>query len=409
MFFLLWKTPIGKEVMPEKSFKDSIKNLLTPSEQAQIAESLHSFTIISGTDSRGVINYVNDRFCEISGYSREELLGKTHHLVNSGFHSKEFFLNMWTTIRSGKVWHGEIQNRKKDGDTYWVSSYIVPIFDEQGKAQRFISFRTDITQQKLEHAELEAERIRSIHLGRLTSIGEMASNVAHEINNPLTVISGSLDMIRASLGRLKEIPDTTEFGRTQLQSNVERAERALKQVDRITKIIHGLKRFSRHDETTEKQEVSICDIYRSVSELCSERLRKNQVQLRIQPTELSLECNSIQIEQVLVNLISNAIDELKTHTERWIEISTRQKEKTVEISVTDSGSGIPPEIAKRLTEPFFTTKIPGHGTGLGLSITRTIIQQHGGNFYYDPSSANTRFVIALPISQHLPSSTKSAA
>lgn len=377
-------------------FNRSINGLLTASEQAQIAESLYSFTIISGTDARGVINYVNDRFCEISGYSREELIGKTHRLVNSGLHSKDFFAGMWSAIGSGKIWHGEIQNRKKNGEIYWVSSYIVPIVDEKGVTQRFISFRTDITKEKREHAELEAERIRTIHLGRLTSLGEMASNVAHEINNPLTVISGSLDMIRAKLGRLKDHPETSDFTQAHLQANIERAERALKQVERITKIVHGLKRFSRNDETTERNRVPLQEIYRSVSELCSERLRKNHVQLRLQPTDISVECNSIQIEQVLVNLISNSIDEIKSRQERWIEISSLQTDNHIEIRVTDSGGGIPPEIAKRLVEPFFTTKDAGHGTGLGLSIARTIIQQHGGNFYYDPSCVNTCFVICLP-------------
>lgn len=374
------------------------KSLLTASEETQIAASLDSFAIISSTDARGVINYVNDLFCEISGYSREELIGQRHRVVNSGFHPKEFFSEMWSTIRSGRIWQGEIQNKKKNGEIYWVRSYIVPLLDTAGVPLRYISYRMDITKEKLEHAELEAERIRSIHLGRLSSLGKMASNVAHEINNPLTVISGSLDMIRASLLRTKDMPEVASLISRQLETDIARAERALKQVDRITKIISGLRRFSRSDDSSGRETTELSAIYHSVSELCSEKIRKYQVSILFEPNNLALDCNSIQIEQVLVNLIGNSIDAIRSREERWIKVSAQEcpSADQIEIHVTDSGHGIPAEIVPRLTEPFFTTKGPEQGTGLGLSITRTIIQQHAGTFYYDPTSANTRFVIRLP-------------
>jgi PAS domain S-box-containing protein len=365
-------------------------------EDSQIADSIDRFAIISSTDANGTIDYVNDNFCEISGYTREELIGSTHRTVRSDFHPPEFYKNLWTTIKNGKIWHGEVQNKKKSGEPYWVRAYIIPIINAEGSIFRYMSFLMDITKEKQEHVELEIERVRNIHLGRLTSLGELASNVAHEINNPLTVIAGSLDMLRRSVANG---PTSSENSST----NTDRIDRAIKQVDRISKIIRGLSRFSRQDDLQTKKHTFLKDVFASVGDLCAEKLRTGSVQLSIETQpDVAIVCNSIQIEQVLVNLISNSIDAVRTEPDRWIKVKSIAVGNMVEIEVIDSGSGIKPELAKRLAEPFFTTKEPGKGTGLGLSISRTILQQHGGELQYDAASPHTRFVIRLPKPSELP-------
>src|SRR5204863_144261 len=156
-------------------------------------------SIVAITDQKGIINYVNDNFCKISKYSREELIGQDHRIINSGYHSKQFIRNIWTTIANGKVWKGEIKNRAKDGAYYWVDTTIIPFLDASGKPFQYVAIRADITERKKVESEIIAlnetleKKIQDRTVELEIANKEMESfsySVAHDLRSPVRAMHG---------------------------------------------------------------------------------------------------------------------------------------------------------------------------------------------------------------------------
>lgn len=349
---------------------------------------LDNAAIVAQTDAKGTITLVNDQFCEISGYSREELIGKDHRLLNSGNHPKAFFQQMWKTISAGKVWKGEICNRKKNGELYWVNTIITPFLDENKKPYMYLAIRQDITALKVAQKRLIEQEMQLVNASRLSAIGEMAAAITHEINNPLAVILGRAEMMQSLLN--KGQVDTATFSRL--------VETILTTGKRIEKIVRGMKNLAhpgREDEPMNP--ASVNELLIDASELCAQRFRNHGIRLSVPSVapELVVDCRSHEIVQVLVNLLNNAFDAIDKLEDRWVQVSVETTPDFVDISVTDSGKGIPLEHQAKLFEPFFSTKRVQYGTGLGLSISRSIMQKHAGDLIYDSDATNTRFTIRL--------------
>ena len=230
---------------------------------------------------------------------------------------------------------------------------------------------------------------------KMSSLGEMATGIAHEINTPLAVIALKADLLKAA----SNSADFTSNARTIV---TDACVMIHKTTDRIAKIIIGLRAFARDGASDPFQKADLRSIVKDTLDLCSEKFRGSGVVLQVQMPEgeLILSCRATQISQVLLNLLSNSFDAIQGNaeklTEKWIKIEALDLGSEIELSVTDSGHGISAAIRSKLAQPFFTTKEAGKGTGLGLSISRGIVMDHGGRLILDEQSPHTRFVIVLP-------------
>ncbi|NRA66797.1 MAG: PAS domain S-box protein [Pseudobacteriovorax sp.] len=350
-------------------------------------------SIVAITDHRGVITYVNDTFCELSEYSREELLGQTHAIVNSGHHSRGFFEELWLTITNGDVWKGEVLNRAKSGRQYWVYTTIVPTLDHRGIPKQYISIRQDITEQKKMSDLLEEQRAASMHNEKMLSLGEMAAGIAHELGNPTASIQAWLDVIESHLKR----------GNIDVEQFLKTLPKVRHDAQRIGDIIKGMLTYARDGSKDACQSENVGHVLKLVSDYCGFKLKKSQVKihLNIQNPYLEVDCRLTELTQILVNLVNNACDALKNSEQRWISIEVDEKQATdngkfVVFRIIDSGPGVGKDMAEKIFNPFFTTKTVGSGTGLGLSIVESLVNGYGGTIFYDHDAEHSTFVIELP-------------
>lgn len=268
--------------------------------------------------------------------------------------------------------------------------YRIKIEGEDEFSDLASSFNSMTNKLQLNNEQLELERARSVQNAKLASLGEMSASIAHEINNPLSVIQLTNSRL---LEKLKTDPLSTEY----IVHSLEKIQGA---VDRINKIIKGLTNLSRNAANEDIQVFSVENMMEQVLSLVGQKLKYSNVDLRVSipPGDLFIESSLTQISQVLINLINNANDAIAPRKDKWIKVDFKlvKDSSIVRCSVTDSGEGIPSEIAEKIMQPFFTTKEVGKGTGLGLSISKEIIETLGGTFYIDKECSNTCFVFELP-------------
>lgn len=238
---------------------------------------------------------------------------------------------------------------------------------------------------------LSAQALQVSNNSRLAALGELSSSIAHEINNPLAIIQGKA-------GLALRLTSQNEAGEknAELQKHLEAIVRA---VQRSAKIVRSLRVLSRSGANDPLTPIPWNQLWATIMELCNERFRNSGVALTlIGDTNVNVNCRESQVVQILVNLLNNAHDAISGQSTKWVIVELKENKKSVEIRVTDSGTGIPLELQDKIMAPFFTTKASGQGTGLGLSLSQNLAQENDGSLTLDPLRPNTTFVLTLRLS-----------
>ena len=360
---------------------------------------LDQHAIVSITDLDGNITYANERFCNISGYSLDELIGKNHRLIKSGFAGPEFFANLWRTIVRGEVWHGEVRNRRKDGTFYWVSATILPLLGIDGKPQQYIGIRTDITASKELEQSLQVATDEALAAAKAKS--QFLANMSHEIRTPMNAI----------LGMLKLMEDT-DLSTTQLDYT-SKAEGAAKSLLGLLNDILDFSKIDAGKMELDPQPFRVDKLLRDLAVILSASTGQKPVEVLFDldpATPRMLVGDALRLQQVLINLSGNAI---KFTPKGEVVVQIRLLEHTeagyrLRFAVRDSGIGIALENQAHIFDGFSqaeasTTRRFG-GTGLGLTISRRLVKLMGGELALDSAlgkGSTFHFTITLPLAKSM--------
>lgn len=294
-------------------------------------------------------------------------------------------------IEQGKPYDLESPFITAKGRKIWVRVQGYPV-KEGGKVTAIRGTFQDITERKKTDEEIAKMNLQLIHSSKLASLGEMSAGIAHEINNPLAIIAGSIGL----LSKFAANPEKLAL----------KVEAIKKSCDRIARIVQGLKKFSRSGDKTNIQNYEPYKIVKEAITITEAKSKRHSVPVMIDcKSHAQIQCDDVEIEQVLVNLINNAIDAVKTRSDKWVKVDLFDDAECIVLRVSDSGPGIPEDVRDKLFEPFFTTKKVGEGTGLGLSITKGILDAHEATITVVVDSPNTCFEIRFPRAE----ATKKAA
>ena len=339
---------------------------------ADLKAALDHAAIVATTDVSGRITYVNDKFVEISGYSREELIGQDHRIINSAYHSQDFIRDLWHTIANGHVWHGELRNRAKDGHYYWVDTTIVPFLDTRGKPYQYIAIRADITARKAAEERLAQQ-------AALARVGQMAAVVAHEVRNPLAGVKGAIQVLMSRrTADDEELPVMRDI---------------VARIDALSELINDLMVFAR----PRPPRLAVVELHPIVADAITIVRRDpsaHGVQIDVVGEDISVTADGQLMRATVLNLLLNAAQAMAGQGQIVARISRHNGTATLQIR--DTGPGIPEDLRDQIFEPFFTTK--ARGGGLGLPIARRTVELHGGSLTLDcPPEGGTVVTMTLPV------------
>jgi PAS domain S-box-containing protein len=338
------------------------------------------------TDLAGNYTFFNDVICNRLGYSRDKLMGMNYRVYTPKEDVKSVYKVYNEVYRTGRPrrWY-PIVNIAKDGTRIFVENSILPIRSSDGQITGFRGISRDVTERKRMEEERQQLEKKAQFASRLASVGEMASGIAHEINNPLTGVIGYAQLL------LQE--DLPENVRKDLETINDGAKR-------VANVIHRLLAFARQSEP-QRTYVNVNEVVATTLELRGYHLQTSNIEVRTELTpDLPLTiADAGQLQQVFLNLIVNAETEMKlARGSGKLTVKTEQVDDVIRVSFRDDGPGIAEENLERIFEPFFTTRQVGQGTGLGLSVCYGIVSQHGGRIYAESKlGKGAIFIVELPM------------
>lgn len=398
----------------------------------QYQEAIEKSNIVSKTDVNGIITFVNDEFCKISGYTREELIGKNHNIVRHPDVPASKFKLLWQTIKAKNIYKGTVKNCAKDGSTFYVNTTVIPILDAAGNIEEFIAIRYDVTKEvfyreSLEKKELELEELNRglekrveektkelkelnetlerrvkeeikkneekqkvmFWQSRFASLGEMIANIAHQWRQPLTELNLTLFSLKKAALDEDRAAIESLYGESKLL------------IKNMSNTIEDFSNFFKPEK--EKQPFLLRESVEEALHILKRVLKRDMIQVKTTYEDVEVLGISNEFTQVIVNLLKNSRDAFVENSVliRKIDIEIKKDDAFVYVRVTDNAGGIKEKERYKIFEPYFTTKHASQGTGLGLFMSKMICEK-GFNGSLDVTSKKgmTNFDIKIPLERH---------
>ncbi|MDA3079499.1 MULTISPECIES: PAS domain-containing sensor histidine kinase [unclassified Campylobacter] len=401
----------------------------TQAKLKQYQDAIDASNIVSKTDINGIITFVNDEFCKISGYSRQELIGSPHNIVRHPDVKKSVFKKLWETILAKKVYKGIVKNLSKDGRAFYLNATIIPILDDNGEIEEFVAIRHDVTNVILLNEHLTQLRVELNELNqslenkvkeqtkeltilnanlekrveeeiakneqssrimfrqsRLASMGEMMANIAHQWRQPLSELSIDLFKMKQNLEDKDEFLDTYEHAKQVIKN--------------MSNTIDDFRNFFNANKPVENFLVSSCVDDAMI--MLKGTLDRNDIKIDVKSQKnVFVYGHQSELTQVFMNILVNAKDAFKNSKikSKKIQISIKSNDKFAIIDIKDNAGVIKDEIMERIFEPYFTTKHKSSGTGLGLYMSKMIIEHMKGEIIAENLKNWVNFKIILPLAK----------
>lgn len=341
---------------------------------------LDESSIVAITNQKGIITHVNDNFCKISKYSREELIGKDHRIINSSHHPKEFIKDLWTTIANGKVWKGELKNKAKDGSAYWVDTTIVPFLNERGKPYQYVAIRSDISERKRGE-----ERIAKILLDiehQNTQLVDFCNIVSHNLRSPLINISMLIEFLETC---------DEEEERTKILSKLKPVVNHLNTI--FDELVESLQ--IKQDSEIDLAPVDLMKTINTILMVFETQINQCNANVKVDLEETIVTYSQKYADSILTNLVSNALKYKSPNRLLTLDVKTYYDDKGLVLSVADNGLGI--DLNRHKNSMFKIRKVfhvHPDSRGFGLFITKTQVDAMGGEIWVDslPDVGSTFYI-----------------